>query len=140
MDTDDKAILTWRVAEENPQISLSDIFLAVQQKMPGKRLCFLDNPSTQTDTTGHSDGLVSFLDRNTLLVADYGDGRYNAMVQTLIDCFPAELFPFLRIIRMPSGDNTPLAGPVNPLPPVQPQIQPILPNQPFFDGGQGMKS
>ena len=50
---------------------------------------------------GHADGYVSFLDRDTLLVADYGDSTYNTMVQTLQQCFPPQTFPNLRILRFP---------------------------------------
>ena len=37
---------------------------------------------------GHADGYVAFLDDNTLLVADYGDGKYDELEGILQDCFP----------------------------------------------------
>lgn len=54
MDTDDKAILTWRVSEENPSLTTQQIQTTIQQKLPGKTLCFLNNPDKNIDTTGEN--------------------------------------------------------------------------------------
>lgn len=54
VDTDDKAVLTWRVAEENPGVPPAALRALIQRSIPGKTLCFLDNPPRQLDTTGRA--------------------------------------------------------------------------------------
>ena len=50
--------------------------------------------------TGHADGFVSFLDKNTLIVVDYCDDLSKRHLQQLNACFPKSSFPDLKIITM----------------------------------------
>eukprot|EP00112_Aurelia_sp_Birch-Aquarium-sp1_P024880 Seg8036.2 transcript_id=Seg8036.2/GoldUCD/mRNA.D3Y31 product="putative agmatine deiminase" protein_id=Seg8036.2/GoldUCD/D3Y31 len=53
------------------------------------------------DTTGHADGVVSFIDTNVLLIGDYCDAKYYKEVKEAVE----EAFPDLIIIKMPCMDD-----------------------------------
>ena len=53
------------------------------------------------DTTGHADGVVSFIDTNTLAIGDYCDDKYYHAVEDAV----AEKFPDLNIIKVPCMDD-----------------------------------
>ena len=53
------------------------------------------------DTTGHADGVVSFIDTNTLAIGDYCDDKYYTAVESAV----LEKFPHLDIIKLPCMDD-----------------------------------
>ena len=59
VDCEDKAILTWRAAEENPTLTKDQIKQRVEEALPGKKICFIRNPPYEEDTTG-SNAFSSF--------------------------------------------------------------------------------
>lgn len=89
-------VMTERIFKENKTLAKEEIVAQLKQALQVEQLYLI--PSQPNDFTGHSDGMVRFLDDNTLLVADYSGEldywktRYrNALQKTglrLID-FPA---------------------------------------------------
>lgn len=53
------------------------------------------------DTTGHADGVVSFIDSNTLVIGDYCDDKYYKQVEEAV----LEAFPELDIVKLPCMDD-----------------------------------
>jgi agmatine deiminase len=64
----DRAIITDRVFEENPEYSSKNKLLAEIEKLLEVEIIVL--PQIKSDMTGHADGMVRFIDRNTLLGND----------------------------------------------------------------------
>ena len=51
--------------------------------------------------TGHADGVVSFLDENTIILPDYGDEEdFNLRWDHIRACYPQWKYPNLNIVRM----------------------------------------
>ena len=53
------------------------------------------------DTTGHADGVVSFIDTNTLGIGDYCDDKYYSQVESAV----LAAFPNLNIVKVPCMDD-----------------------------------
>ena len=64
-----KAIMTKKVFEENKQRADYVVFDMLTKSLKVEELYFI--PVQPYDLTGHSDGMVRFLDENTLLVNDF---------------------------------------------------------------------
>ena len=55
VDCADKAIVSWRVEEENPRLRRPQIRRMIEEALPGKDVCFIRNPPYKEDTTGEND-------------------------------------------------------------------------------------
>ena len=64
------------------------------EKQLGMKVAIIPDPR---DTTGHADGVVSFIDTDVLVIADYCDAAYYKLVKDAVE----EVFPYLTIIKMP---------------------------------------
>lgn len=64
----DRAIISDRVFDENPEYSSRTKLIAEIEKLLGVELIII--PQIKSDVTGHADGMVRFVDRNTLLGND----------------------------------------------------------------------
>jgi len=64
----DRAIITDRVFDENPEYSSKSKLITDIEKLLEVEIIVI--PQIKTDMTGHADGLVRFADRNTLLGND----------------------------------------------------------------------
>lgn len=64
----DRAIITDRVFDENPKYPSKTKLISKIEKLLGVEIIVI--PQIQSDMTGHADGLVRFVDRNTLLGND----------------------------------------------------------------------
>lgn len=62
-------ILTERIYKENPTIEHKKLLKELQEQLLVDRLVII--PEQPYDFTGHSDGMVRFLDDNTVLINDY---------------------------------------------------------------------
>jgi agmatine deiminase len=64
----DRAIITDRVFDENPEYSSKNELIAEIEKLLEVEIIVI--PQIKSDMTGHSDGMVRFVDRNTVLGND----------------------------------------------------------------------
>ena len=64
------AIITDKVFEENPKLSEPQVRRELERLLEVERLVVI--PREPGDVVGHADGVVRFVDRDTLLVNDYG--------------------------------------------------------------------
>lgn len=64
------------------------------ERQLGMKVAIIPDPR---DTTGHADGVVSFIDTNVLVIGDYCDATYYKQVKDAVE----EAFPYLTIIKMP---------------------------------------
>ena len=92
----DKLIISERIYAENPDWKEEDLKAELESLFNAK-VAFI--PDRKNDTTGHSDGMVSFIEENVLLVADYYEKEFYDKVKEAV---LAE-FPDLKIVRMPFG-------------------------------------
>jgi agmatine deiminase len=69
----DRAIVTERVFDENPEYKSKAKLLSEIEKLLDVEIIVI--PQINSDMTGHADGLVRFLDRNTLL-GNYREQEY----------------------------------------------------------------
>lgn len=67
--TTDEVIMCNKVFKENPRIPEKQLIKALQNLLQVDRLIFI--PRHPADFTGHADGMVRFLDGNTVLINDY---------------------------------------------------------------------
>lgn len=65
----DKVILTDRVLAENPDYTMAEIKAELIQQLAYKKVSII--PEIVDDTTGHVDGMVSFIDTNMLVYSDF---------------------------------------------------------------------
>jgi agmatine deiminase len=63
------AILTEKVFKENPLLSRSEITEILKHDLAANKIVF--TPALPYEITGHIDGMLKFINENTLLVADY---------------------------------------------------------------------
>lgn len=63
----DKVILTDRIFDENPALTQSTIISELEKLLEAEIIII---PQHQEDPTGHSDGMIRFIDANTVLVND----------------------------------------------------------------------
>jgi agmatine deiminase len=71
--TTDKVIMTDRIFEENPTIERKQLIKELQEYFQVDKLFLL--PEQPKDITGHSDGMVRFLDKQTLIINDYKEEK-----------------------------------------------------------------
>lgn len=76
-----KVIMTTRVIEENPQYSLKELTEKIKELLELDQLILV--PTQPDDFTGHSDGMVRFLDERTVLLNDYSQERNQEFVLNL---------------------------------------------------------
>lgn len=93
---EDIAIVTDRVFQENKRQSEDNVVKSLESAIQRKAV-FIPDPE---DTTGHSDGCVSFVEKDVLLVASYPDPEgqeYYNDIETAVK----KDFPNLRIVPLP---------------------------------------
>lgn len=93
----DKAIVSDRFFYENQKVSEKVLTRELEQQL-GMKVAVIPDPE---DTTGHADGVVSFIDDNVLLIADYCDAVYYKLVADSVK----EVFPDLKIIKLPCEEE-----------------------------------
>ncbi|EDO45544.1 predicted protein [Nematostella vectensis] len=90
------AITTARIYSDNPGMTKQDVIATLSREI-NRTVVVLPDP---LDTTGHSDGVVSFVEEDTLLIALFNDadgpGFYDAMEKEVVN-----LFPSLKIVPLP---------------------------------------
>jgi agmatine deiminase len=64
-----KVIMTSKVFRENPLIEEKQLIRKLQHSFKAEQLIIV--PEDSSDFTGHADGMVRFLDENTVLINDY---------------------------------------------------------------------
>ena len=64
-----KAIITERVFIDNPKIKRNKLIGRLQELLQIDKLYFI--PEQPDDFTGHSDGMVRFIDENTIIINDF---------------------------------------------------------------------
>jgi agmatine deiminase len=79
--TKNKVIMTTRVMEENPTYTVRQLTDKITELFGIDQLILI--PTQPDDFTGHSDGMVRFLDENTLLVNDYSKEPDQEFVRSL---------------------------------------------------------
>ncbi|EDO33816.1 predicted protein [Nematostella vectensis] len=94
---EDIAIVTERIFDDNKKFSEKEVIRRVEQTIK-RKVVVVPDPE---DTTGHADGIVSFLDKNTLLITMLDDkgGKdfYEDIKKEVTDSYP-----HLKIIPLPS--------------------------------------
>ena len=92
----DKAIITERVFEDNPHLTEDEIAETLEAAIK-RKIVFVQDP---LDTTGHSDGLVSFVEKDVVLLGFYPDHdpTYNYNVERAIK----QAFPNVQVVPLPS--------------------------------------
>lgn len=76
-----KVIMTTRVIEENPQYSVKQLTDKITELLDIDQLILI--PTQPDDFTGHSDGMVRFLDEHTILLNDYSKESDQDFVRAL---------------------------------------------------------
>jgi agmatine/peptidylarginine deiminase len=90
----DKAIITTRVFDDNPNQTEAQVDQTIRTLTGITQIAYI--PEEALDTTGHSDGMVMFIDANTLLVNE-NDEPFRTQVLTPIQT----AFPNIEIIEVP---------------------------------------
>jgi agmatine deiminase len=67
--TTDKVIMTDRIFKDNPTIERKDLINQLHKHFQIDKLYFV--PEQPKDFTGHSDGMVRFIDEQTVIINDY---------------------------------------------------------------------
>jgi len=67
--TTDKVIMTDRIFKDNPTFERKELINELQKNFQIEKLFFV--PEQPKDFTGHSDGMVRFIDEQTVIVNDY---------------------------------------------------------------------
>ena len=94
-----KAILSERFFENSNFSNIKprqNLIHALEQSINASVL-FIPDPG---DTTGHADGIVSFIESDTLLIADYANRTSYATLKDLVN----QTFPDLKTVRIPCLD------------------------------------
>ncbi|XP_032239855.1 putative agmatine deiminase [Nematostella vectensis] len=92
----DIAITTARIYNDNPSIEQAQLVRKLENEI-NRTVVVLDDPK---DTTGHSDGLVSFVDENTLLISMFDDAdapRYYSSMEKAV----TSKFPNVTVVPLP---------------------------------------
>jgi len=79
--TKDKVIMTNRVIQENPKYSVKQLTEKIRTLLEVDEVILI--PSQPDDLTGHSDGMVRFLDERTILLNDYSKEPDREFVRSL---------------------------------------------------------
>ena len=95
-----KAVVSERFFKNSNSSSLKtrqDLVRSLEQSINAS-IAFVPDPM---DTTGHADGIVSFIEPDTLLIADYSDQNFFTQVQRIIN----NTFPDIKTVRMPCPES-----------------------------------
>ncbi|XP_031560490.1 uncharacterized protein LOC116296588 [Actinia tenebrosa] len=94
------AVTTERIFKDNSEMSREDVIKSLE-KVIKRKVAVVPDPQ---DTTGHADGLVSFVEKDVLLVSlfDDADGPdfYDAMKNASIKAFPS-----IKVVPLPCYSN-----------------------------------
>ena len=71
--TTDKVIMTDRVFVDNPNYQRKQLIKELHELLQVDKLYFV--PEQPSDFTGHSDGMVRFIDENTVVINDYKEEK-----------------------------------------------------------------
>lgn len=79
-----KVIMTDRIFEENPRYQRKKLISELHELLQVEKLYFL--PEQPGDFRGHADGMVRFVDENSILVNDYGqeNSRFRRVFEVAI--------------------------------------------------------
>lgn len=86
VDHNDKAIVTARVLEDNPQLTRDEIVAALKSALGLAHLAII--PEEEGEATGHSDGMVLWASADTLLVNIYPEPFRTQVLTALSDGLP----------------------------------------------------
>ncbi|XP_065064068.1 uncharacterized protein LOC135690435 [Rhopilema esculentum] len=95
-----KAVVSERFFKNSNSSSLKtrqDLVRSLEQSL-NATIAFVPDP---LDTTGHADGMVSFIEPDTLLIGDYNDQSFFTEVKRMIN----KTFPDIKTVRMPCPDS-----------------------------------
>ena len=92
----DKAIVSERIFDENKGRTEKELKIALTNLL-NMSIAFIADPD---DTTGHSDGIVSFIEDDVVLIGDYNDPNYYNDVERSIKT----TFPGVRTVRLKCND------------------------------------
>ena len=95
-----KAIISERFFENSNFSSIKPRQKLIQtlEQSINSSVLFIPDPG---DTTGHADGVVSFIEPDTLLIADYPNTASYTTLKNLVN----KTFPDLKIVRMPCPES-----------------------------------
>jgi agmatine/peptidylarginine deiminase len=93
-----KAIITSRIFKENPQYKEENLIDKVKDLLKLNKIIIIEE---EYDTYGHSDGMVRFVDDNTVLINEYPK-KHIKYKKKLTDVLEKE---GLKYIEIPSTDN-----------------------------------
>lgn len=96
---DGKAILSERFFENNNAtlITPRQKLIETLEQSINASVLFIPDPG---DTTGHADGVVSFIEPDTLLIADYPNAASFSSLQKLVN----QKFPRVKTVKLPCPD------------------------------------
>ena len=95
---DDKAVISKRLLTDNNETKAAAGILEKVEHLLKKKVCLIPDPG---DKTGHSDGIVSFIEKDTLLLADFGYKNEYKEMESVIQ----STFPDVKIVRLPCKDT-----------------------------------
>jgi agmatine/peptidylarginine deiminase len=87
-----KAIISERILEENKGKTKQELQSALENLL-NMSIAFIADPD---DTTGHSDGIVSFIEDDVVLIGDYNDPEYYTDVENSIKT----AYPDVKTVRL----------------------------------------
>lgn len=99
----DTIIMTDKVMRENPDLTSSQVKSRVQKATGVKNVVLI--PVEPDDECGHSDGVLQFLNENTLLVNDYSM-TYPDYGKRVLEAISAAGFDYIEIPYVPDEDVT----------------------------------
>ncbi len=93
---DDKAIISKRIFEENDK-DPETVKEFTENGLSGMQVAYIPDPQ---DTTGHSDGIVSFVEKDTVMISDIGDDYFYNQIKNAIE----NAFPDVKTVPLPCPD------------------------------------
>jgi len=93
-----KVICTTRIFDDNPKFKKDHIIKLVNELMEGDEVIFI--PEQPDDMTGHADGMVRFVDDNTVIINDYSEEEDRKFVEELYRVLKTAK---LNIIEIPTS-------------------------------------
>lgn len=100
--TSNKAIMCDKVFKENPHYTEKQLIAELQKKFEVDRLIFI--PTDPNDIIGHADGVIRFLDDNTVLINKYSKEDKNFQLQLILALHNAGL-DYVEIPYNPYGNE-----------------------------------
>lgn len=89
-------ITTEKVFQDNRKLSKREIEKRIRDAFNGRKVIYIRTESKKYDPVGHSDGIVNFLDNDTLLMADYRSVNkrlHSHNIKLLHDIFNVVILP-----------------------------------------------